>query len=82
MTETNCKFRFIYVRFECKRKKGVKEWMEKSAMKKNHIFKDFVQLKDRKHSAKVGLDQTPRHWLERGDPQSPIPQTDYPSGQV
>ena len=56
--------------------------MEKSAMKKNHIFKDFVQLKDRKHSAKVGLDQTPRHWLERGDPQSPIPQTDYPSGRA
>ena len=48
----------------------------------NHIFKDFVQLKDRMHSAKVGLDQTPRHWLERGDPQSPIPQTDYPSGRA
>ena len=34
MTETKCKTRFIYVGFNCKRKKsGVKKWMEICAIK-------------------------------------------------
>ena len=34
LTETKCKIRFIYVRFNCKRKKVDKKWLEIMSIKR------------------------------------------------
>ena len=41
LTGAKCKLRFIYVKFNCKRKNRVNKWMEKSAIEGANVMKNL-----------------------------------------